>query len=77
MRSQALSSGRLANDTADGVTEETAGGEVARVPGGECVPPPNIRPGTTANSPRPDTGRVTGMYYAFEINGMINNKTCN
>lgn len=66
MRSQALSSGRLANDTAGDVVEEAAVGDVARVPGGEWVPPPNIKPGTTANSPRPDTGRVTGVHDADE-----------
>lgn len=64
MRSHALSSGRPARDTTGEAVEDATVGEVDSAPGGEWVPPPNIRPGTTVNSPSPDTGKVTDVQEA-------------
>lgn len=59
MRSHALSSGKPAKDMTGGAVEGATVGEVDSALGGEWVPPPNTKLGTTANSPSPDTGRVT------------------
>lgn len=61
MRSHALSSGRPAKDMTGGAEEGVIVGEVDSALGGEWVPPPNTKLGTTANSPSPDTGRVTDV----------------
>ena len=73
MRSQAFSSGRPANDTVGDAAEEPAVGGVA-MGAGEWVAPPNINPGTTVNSSRPDTGRVTGVHDVGENMWEINNQ---
>ncbi|MPC21826.1 hypothetical protein E2C01_014826 [Portunus trituberculatus] len=70
---RALSSGRPANDTVGDVSEEPAVGGVARG-AGEWVAPPNTNPGTTANSPRPDTGRVTDVHNVSENKWETNNQ---
>lgn len=64
MRSHALSSGRPANDMTGEAAVDATAGEVDSAAWGEWLPPPNTRPGTTANSPSPETGRVTDMIRA-------------
>lgn len=56
-----MSNGRPESDIVEEVAEDATVGELDIVPGGEWVPPPSTRLGTTANSPSPDTGKVTGV----------------
>lgn len=68
MRSHALSRGRPANDVTGEAVEDAMVGEVDSALGGEGVPPPNTRLGTTASSPSPDTGNVTDVQEGIEGN---------